>query len=478
MTVPAGGAGQTPDQTLDTLRERALEAFRQALQDAAPDRLVAQALRLEGRFKANFDLIELVESEGPVHVFACGKAAPEMLRAALKALGSRAARAICISPEAPPPAGSAAGGVYTLHLQGDHPLPGEKSGAAGLAALKWLQGIPPAPEKNPEQTHRLLVLLSGGTSALIGIPYPEFSVNDAALTVQLLLNSGATIREINTVRKHLSPVLGGGLLRALPAHVEPVVLLLSDVPGNDLTTIGSGPFIPDPTTMADARSVTGRFRLEAKLPAAVKKFLFDSGLSQNPAPEAARETLKPGERVTPVHLVLADNSYLLDRIGAAFKDAVYTKIIGRGEQDPVDAAVERHLDLIAETGSDLAADSIPGLVVLVSGGELTVEVGGKGTGGRNTHYALRFISAIRNRGLRLRPWVLLSVGSDGRDGATPAAGALADSRSWERAEGRGLDPGDYLARFDSFSFFEKTGELVTTGPTGNNLNDVRVVLLA
>ncbi len=443
---------------MEQLRERILSAFRSALEAARPEILVRDALSLQGSYHGNRSLRDLASSKNPVHLFASGKAAGVMLRPVVDIIGPRLQRVLCISTESAPaslPAG-------TVCIQGDHPVPGPGSAEAGKTALQWMRDFP------PEEEHQLLALLSGGTSSLLGYPHDQISTADLAETTALLLNSGAGIRQINTVRKHLCPALGGGLLGALPAEAEPVILLLSDVPGNDLTTIGSGPFIPDPTTVEDARSVIGSFHLSDRLPPPVRDLLF----TVTTAP--LLETLKPGARTVPPHIVLADNGFLLEKIGTLFRDARLTRIVGRNEQDNVTEAVHRHLDLIEEYRREIPE----GPIVLISGGELSVKVSGTGRGGRSTHYALEFLVTARRRGLRAGQWVLLSAGSDGRDGATGAAGALVDSRTLEKGKAFGLDPERRLEEFDSFGFFDATGDLVVTGPTGNNLNDVRVVILA
>ncbi len=441
---------------LDGLKARAVKAFRAALDALSPDRLVREALSLEGKFRNQYDLVELMDSEGPVDVFACGKAAPAMTQAALRILKKRAGRVLCIA-SSPRPAKFPAEAEW---LESEHPLPGPLAEKAGRRALDWMAAA------SPDGSVKLLALLSGGTSALLGAPAAGLSGADLAAATNLLLNSGMTIRGINTVRKHLCPALGGGLLRALPPDAEPLVLLLSDVPGNDLTTIGSGPLIPDPSTAEEALEFIREYGLEDRFPAPAKSLL--TGTESSPP----AVTLKPGERPTPRHLVLADNTELIREVERQFRDARYTRVIGLNEQMPAADALRLHLAEISRIREEVRE----GLTVLVSGGELATKVTGGGLGGRNTHYALAFLSEARR--LRLGPWVLLSAGSDGRDGPAPAAGAVTCSRSAARAESMGLDPVRYLERSDSCAFFEKLGELVVTGPTGNNLNDIRMVLLA
>jgi len=442
---------------LDGLKLRAVEAFRAALEALKPERLVREALSLEGKFRNQYDLVELMDGDGgPVDVFACGKAAQAMTEAALQILGERARRVLCIA-HAPRPGGFPETAEW---MESEHPLPGPLAERAGRRAIEWMAAAP------PDGSVKLLALISGGTSALLGAPAAGLSGAELSAATELLLNSGMTIREINIVRKHLCPALGGGLLRALPPEAEPLVLLLSDVPGNDLTTIGSGPLIPDPSTAEEALEVIREHGLENRFPAAAKRLL--SGTEPSPV----SGTLKPGERPTPRHLVLADNTELIREVERQFRDARYTRVIGLNEQIPAEDALRLHLAEISRIREEIRE----GLTVLVSGGELATKVTGSGLGGRNTHYALAFLSETRR--LRLGPWVLLSAGSDGRDGPAPAAGAVTCSRSAARAESMGLDPVRYLDRSDSCAFFEKLGELVVTGPTGNNLNDIRMVLLA
>jgi hydroxypyruvate reductase len=329
--------------------------------------------------------------------------------------------------------------------------------AAGLAATDRVLAL--ADAAGAEDL--VLVLMSGGASANWIAPARGLTLGEKRAVTQALLRSGATIGEINTVRKHLSRIKGGRLAaRASPARV--VTLAISDVPGDDPAVIGSGPTVPDPTTLAAARAIVAQYELA--VPEAVTRALTD--------PE--NETPKPGDAIfatTDFGLVARPADALAAAAQAARAAGYDCVMLGdrlEGEAREVAAAHARvALDLRAQRRA----------AVILSGGELTVTVRGQGRGGPNQEYALALAHALGGtRGI-----AALACDTDGTDGgsggADDPAGAFVDSTTVARARALGLDPAAFLANNDSTAFFAALGDLVMAGPTFTNVNDFRAILV-
>jgi glycerate 2-kinase len=334
-----------------------------------------------------------------------------------------------------------------------HPVPD----AASLAAAE--RALAHAAEANADDL--VLVLLSGGASANWIAPAPGLTLAEKQTVTRALLASGANISEINTVRKHLSRIKGGRLAeRAQPARM--VTLAISDVPGDDPAVIGSGPMVPDPTTLADARAVVERRKLA--LPEAARLALSN----------AANETPKPGAAAferSSFHLIArpADSFRAAEAAaGTAGFDCVFLGDRIEGEARKVAAA---HAQLAVET----KRRGRP--TIILSGGELTVTLRGKGRGGPNQEYALALAVALDSA-----PGIAAVAGdTDGTDGGSGSpddpAGAFIDDTTLKRAYDSGLDPAAFLADNDSTSFFERLGDLLRPGPTFTNVNDFRAIMI-
>ena len=376
-----------------------------------------------------------------------------MLTAALAVMPTRPTRAMCVVPgpdaDVPP---------YVDVHHGGHPVPNEGSVAAGLAALAL------AAATGPDDV--LLVLLSGGASALLAVPAEGLTLADKQRTTTLLLRAGADIHALNTVRKHLSRTKGGRLAGAAAART--VCLAISDVVGDDLSVIGSGPTVGDATTFSDALAVLDRSGgRPAYPPAAVARLERGArtGADESPkpgAPELARATTH----------VIASRSDALRGAHAAARRLGYEVVVV--EQPVVGEAREIALACIARARQ--AARRPRGPWCVLSAGETTVTVTGSGLGGRNQEFAL---ACVPDLAAHARPTVVLSVGTDGIDGPTDAAGAFADSSTWDRARAAGLGaPDTFLADNDAYHFFAPLGDLVMTGPTGTNVGDIQIILMA
>ena len=340
-----------------------------------------------------------------------------------------------------------------------HPIPDTRGEAAAAEILRLAQ------EAGPEDL--VLCLISGGGSALTPAPVPGVTLAEKQEVTRLLLESGATINQLNAVRKHLSRLKGGQLARA--AHPAPIVaLMLSDVIDDPLDVIASGPTAPDPTTFADALSVLDRFGLRPRVPQGVRAHLEAGACGQG------EDTPKPGDPVLAgvTNVIIGNNALVVNAaVAEARRLGFATHLLTRSLQGEArDAAREfgDRLGEIARTGVPVARPAC-----LIAGGETTVTVRGRGTGGRCQEFALALVTALAS----LRNTVVLAAGTDGSDGPTDAAGAVVDPTTLERAHQKGLDVRRALADNDSHPFFAALHDLVVTGPTGSNLMDVYLGLV-
>ncbi len=352
--------------------------------------------------------------------------------------------------------------LQAIRLHAARPAGSNEPTAAGVEGTRQILEL--AAAAGPDDV--VICLLSGGGSAILPAPAEGISLEDKQAVTRLLSAAGATIVELNAVRKHLSRFKGGGLVRACAAG-QLFSLIISDVVGDPLDVIASGPTAPDPTTYADALAVLQRHALLDRVPPAVRRHLERGAAGELP------ETLK---QLPPnVHnLVLGNNARALAAALARAEELGYRVLtLGayvEGETQPVATAIAGVLRSIVADHQPLA----PPACVLV-GGETTVTLTpGHGRGGRNTEFVLAALSVLSRAGLD--HWAVLSGGTDGEDGPTDAAGAVADASTAARARALGLDPGAFLARHDAYSFFDATGDLIRTGLTHTNVMDVRVLL--
>jgi len=312
----------------------------------------------------------------------------------------------------------------------------------------------------------VICLISGGGSALLA-DFPEGStINDLITLNQLLLKSGADIKEVNIVRKHLSKVKGGQLAQAVfPGSL--LTLILSDVIGDPLDSIASGPTVPDSTTFSDAITVLEKFDLYSKAPAALNDYLQKGKEGIHP------ETPKPGDPLfnNTHNFIIGSNKIALEACGQkAIEEKLNTFIITSELQgDTIEAANK----IIETSVSFQKDDQVKKPCCLLFGGETTIKVSGNGTGGRNQHLAL-FAALLLKDQMGI---TLLSAGTDGNDGPTETAGAVVDTKTYDDAIKMGLDIKNYLNNFDSFHFFKKAGGQVITGPTMTNVMDIIVVII-
>jgi len=435
------------------LRAAARAALREALRAADPHRLVLRRLKLRGGVLEAAGVPHRL-GRGRVAVVAVGKAAVPMARAAEEALAERLDEGLAVST-------AAEGTLDRVRLiTASHPVPD----ARGLAAAAEVESL--ARRLGPRDL--LLVLLSGGASALLPSPAEGVSLEDKARTTTLLLRAGATIHETNAVRKHLSRLKGGGLARAAaPARV--VTLVLSDVVGDDLSTIASGPTVPDPTTFADALAVLQRREILDDVPAPVRERLLAGARGE------VKETPKPGDaafRRVATRIVGSNRLSIEAAAGEARRQGLRPLVLTTRLEGEAREAARVLVAVLRECVESGRPEAPP--VCLLAGGETTVTVRGEGQGGRNQEIAVAAAQALDGFPV---PAVVASLATDGIDGASEAAGGIADDTSAARAASLGLAPAAaFLAASDTRNYLGPLGDLVVTGPTGTNVVDVAVLL--
>jgi hydroxypyruvate reductase len=422
----------------NSLRRDARAILKAALAAANPAAMVDAALR--GR--RDLDRYE------NIFVVGAGKAGGTMARAAERVLGRRIT-AGCVAVKDGDPAKSRR---IELRASG-HPVPDER----GVAAAQRIAEICSA--AGPQDL--VICLLSGGASALLPAPARPVTLAEKQETTKLLLSCGATIHQINAVRKHISTIKGGRLAQlAAPARV--VTLALSDVVGDQLDVIGSGPTAPDASTFADALAVLDRYDIRARVPRSVREKL-EAGTEETP---------KPGDAIFQhvENRIVGSNQKALEAAAAKAKALGYRTLILASTIEGETRDVARMHAAIARQIREYGQPLKPPACV-ISGGETTVTIRGEGKGGRNQEFALA--AAIDMAGLEST--LILSAGTDGTDGPTDAAGAVADGETCSRSK---IDAAQALAHNDSYPFFEKLGDLIVTGSTGTNVMDLHLVLVA
>jgi hydroxypyruvate reductase len=335
-----------------------------------------------------------------------------------------------------------------------HPIPNESSFAAGRAILDMLA--------TANERTLVFFLLSGGGSALVEQPLdPAVSLADMQALNRLLVTCGASIDEINAVRKHFSAVKGGRLAVAASGAMK-ITLGVTDVPDGRESALASGPTLPDPTTISDACIVIERYGLLAKLPASIRA-RFES-------PETIPETPKAGDpafRHSTFQLLLGRD----DLFHPAHRAAEAAGFVTLCDNTTDDWPVERAADFLLAQLAELKSANPGRHAAVIADGEVSSPVTGDGVGGRNLAFVLHCVEKIAGRHI-----AVLSAGTDGIDGSSPAAGAVADGETSARAHALGIDPRDYFRRSDSYTFFKNLGDAIEIGPTGNNLRDLRVLL--
>ncbi len=436
------------------LRRDAASIFSASLKAADPVEAVLRHVRVRNDVLEAGDARYRLRNLKRIFVIGAGKAGAPMAKALEKILGTRIAGGLVNVKYG-----------HTARLRRvelnecGHPVPDE----AGVKGAMKIAEI----AKQSEEGDLVISVVSGGASALMPYPAEPITLEQKQATTKLLLACGANIHEINAVRKHISAIKGGQLARlAYPASV--LSLMLSDVIGDDLDVIGSGPTNPDSSKFSTARRILEKYGIFEKAPETVRRRL------EQGARGAIPETPKPGDPAfrRTRNLVVGSNILAAQAAAKRARELGYHTLL-------LSTFVEGETREIARMHSAIAKEiwhtglPLKRPACIITGGETTVTLRGDGLGGRNQEFALAAALDIAG----LKKTVVLSGGTDGTDGPTDAAGAVVDCASIERATRQGLDARAYLNANDSYHFFEKTGELLKTGPTNTNVMDIRVMVI-
>lgn len=440
----------------DKLRQAADQILQAALAAVEPARAVKAALELQGdTLRVGGETLDLASFKHIIAVGA-GKAGGPMSAALEEVLGDRLEAGKVVVKDGH--------GVPTRLIElseASHPVPDERGVRAG-------QEIAELVARHAAEDTLFFCLLSGGGSALLVAPAEGISLDDKQQTTRLLLACGADIAEINTIRKHLSILKGGQLARrCAPGRV--ITLIISDVVGDRLDTIASGPTAPDATTWHDCREILTRYDIWDQVPAPVRTRI-EAGLAGE-IPDTPKEGDPALERVT--NLVVAGNRQALKVAADKARELGFTPLI---LSSTIEGETKEIARMHAAMGREVleSGHPLPAPCCLISGGETTVNLGeSTGKGGRNQEFALA--AALDLEGLE--NILALSAGTDGTDGPTDAAGARADGHTCARARDKGLDPRAYLEDHDAYHFFQALDDLIITGPTRTNVMDIRLVLV-
>ncbi len=439
---------------VERMRQQAENIFRAALKAVDPIEAVLRYVQtVDGALQVGERRFKFKDYDRTL-VVGAGKAGAPMARASADLLGDRISDGVIVVKEGH--------GLPLQHIrihEAGHPVPDERGirGAEDILSLVSEAG----------QRDLVLCVISGGGSALLVAPAEGVTLEDKQEVTRLLLACGADIHEINTVRKHLSRAKGGWLARfAHPATV--VTLILSDVIGDDLNVIGSGPTVPDPSTFADAEGVFKKYDIWQRVPSSVKN-RFQKGLKGD-----IQDTPKSGDIAFQrcyAELVGTNIQALLAASKEAERQGYQPLILS----STVEGEAREVVKVLTAIAKEVRSSGIPlpPPACILCGGETTVALQGDGKGGRNQEFALAAALVIDG----MDNVVVLSGGTDGTDGPTDAAGAIADGTTVTRAGAKGLDPLNYLRNNDSYHFLQALGDLVITGPTRTNVMDVYMVLV-
>jgi glycerate 2-kinase len=427
------------------MRQTARDIFQDALAEASIDKGFARHVHCErGVLRVAEDLYDL-HAYARVLVVSLGKAGHTMVEALANQVGSSLEGIVASSVE---PATQVHGFRY---FRGGHPTPNAESVRAASAMLRMLDAQP--------ASALVIFLLSGGGSSIVEKPIDdEISLDDLIATYRVLVHSGAPIAEINAVRKHLSAVKGGRLAQAaFPA--QQVSLLVSDVPDGTPDALASGPTMPDSTTVEDCFRIAEKYELLKQFPQSVRELFERHAIEETPKsddPAFVRARWWP---------VLSNQTAIEEASVAAERAGFIVQV----DNSCDDWDYKRAAEYLVRRVRELRKQFSP--VCLISGGEVTVKVANGGVGGRNQQFALACAEKIGGENI-----TVLSAGTDGVDGNSGAAGAVVDGTTVERARGRGLDVRAALDTFDAYPLFKALGDAIETGPTGNNLRDLRFLL--
>ena len=437
------------------MRRDAIAIFHAGVNAADPAIAIRSAVRLKGDVLHVGDAAYGDIGRRKIHVVGAGKASAHMAETIETLLGDYVSTGTVTTKY-----GHSGGGLKKISvIEAAHPVP-DANGVTGTRAILNI-----VEQAGPNDI--IMVLISGGGSALMPLPADSVTLADKQQTTQVLLECGATIHEINAIRKHISQTKGGRFARH--AHPRQVIsLILSDVVGDSLDSIASGPTVPDSSTFGDCLAIVDRYSIEKRIPISVRDYLQAGARGEHP------ETPKAGEGVFQrvQNLIVGSNRLALDAAEHKCRDLGYSSMI-------LSSVMTGETKEVAAVHGAIAREIVAGdrplrrPACVLSGGETTVTIRGQGLGGRNQEFVLAGALAIEG----LENTVMLSGGTDGTDGPTDAAGAIADNRTMQRAQELGMSGEAYLRDNDAYHFFSPLDDLLMTGPTHTNVMDLRMILV-
>ncbi|MEM4789218.1 MAG: glycerate kinase [Ignisphaera sp.] len=429
-----------------------VDLIEHALNVADPYKAIENNLNVEG----NNILVRgnTIEFGKKVHVIGFGKASKRMAEAVVDIFKDKVIGGVIISP-------SDEGNVGPIEIaKGDHPIPGDNTFKSSQKLLNYVVD-------RVSKDDTIIVLISGGGSALFEIPEDGVTLSDIAYISRELMKRGADIIELNTIRKRLSKIKGGKFLRYIKAK-NVISLIISDVVGDRLDTIASGPTAPDNTTFRDAYNVLTKYRLWDELPDDIKR-IFIKGLAGE-----VLDTPKPGDPIFNQvrNVIVASNYIVVEELAKKTNELGFNSIVLTPMLEGEAREVGKVLSSIIKS-VHVYSRPVSKPAAVIAGGETTVTVRGSGIGGRNQELCLSLAIGIKG----LTNTVATCFATDGIDGISPATGAIVDGETVDNALKLGLDPQLYLENNDSYTFFSKLGQSIITGYTGTNVNDIFIALI-
>ncbi len=439
-------------------QDKLLRILTAGLDAADPRKSVRSAISVENGSILIRDTQRKIALQRNIHLIGAGKASIQMALGLMDVLGNAITGGVLITKSFPNVENFQLPHSIEI-LKGNHPIPGEESLRSTRKLVEYCTDIP--------KDDLIICLISGGGSALMTLPFEGIKLEDIQALTRELLKCGATIGEINTLRKHLDRVKGGGLARhCSPAEV--LTLAISDVIDNPPGTIASGPTVPDESTYQDAVRIIQNYKLQETLPASILKAITDGLEGRKP------ETLKTGDEVfkkCAFQLIASNETSVSASLDEASCLGFVTSNLGSSIQGEACKIGKELAEILLKNIDDTIRNANP--VCLVGGGETTVQLKGGGYGGRNLEVALTAARSLAGR----KNVCLVALASDGEDGPTNAAGAVITGDTFRRGESYGLAIQEYLSENDSYHYFEKAGGMIRTGSTGTNVMDLFYLLI-
>jgi len=434
------------------MKDKLIEIFKKSVQSVIPKNL------FESNIKLNGDIIELFNSKidttkfNSIKLISVGKAAYPMTLALINILKDKIDKGISINlKQVKEP-------VKNIKIvYGSHPYPDDKSVNSAKEVINFIK----TEIKNDDL---VFFLISGGASSLMTLPADGISLEEMIETTKTVMNAGANIKELNTIRKHLSAIKGGRVAEMIyPAKL--ITIAISDVQDDDLEDIGSGPTVPDPSTFGDCIKILNKYGIKDKIPEKVLTH-FNKGINGE-----IKESVKPDSDIfkNNENYIIGNTYYALKKAEELFKKERYkTMILTSNDCGEAKEAAKLYSAIIKESMKTKNPDKPP--LILLTGGELTVNVRGTGKGGRNQELILAMLLELENV---KNEFCILSGGTDGIDGPTDTAGAVIDNSIYDKIKKLKIIPQDFLLNNDAYNFFKKTDSLIYTGPTDTNVRDIR-----